>query len=102
MDTITVLLVILVDSMKLKDWLAEKGLSYADFGARIGRTAQAVQRYAAGQRIPERNTMVAIIEATDGAVQSGDFYDIDHVQIDKRGSRASSPGKAAPISGGAA
>lgn len=60
--------------MKLKDYLAEQGLTHQAFAARIGVTTTAVQRYANGHRIPRRAIMRQITKATAGAVIAADFY----------------------------
>src|SRR5688572_26449322 len=57
-----------VHRMTLRDWLDTNGKSNAQFGEIIGRTAEAVRRYAAGDRIPDRETMPLIVEATGGKV----------------------------------
>lgn len=62
--------------MKLKDWLAENEVSVADFAARIGRTAESVRRYAAGERIPDKETMPLIAAETGGSVTANDFFGI--------------------------
>jgi hypothetical protein len=62
--------------MTLKEWLDWKGLSHAQFGARIKRTAEAVRRYAAGDRIPDRETMPRIVKETEGHVTANSFFDI--------------------------
>lgn len=62
--------------MKLRDWLDERDISNGDFGNRIKRTAEAVRRYAAGERIPDKDTMPLIVDATGGAVTPNDFFDI--------------------------
>lgn len=63
--------------MTLKEWLDAKGLKPADFAPMIGRTAEAVRRYAAGERIPDRDTMPRIVEETDGEVTPNDFFSVD-------------------------
>ncbi len=60
--------------MRLSDWLKENNVSNAEFGRRIDRTAEAIRRYAAGDRIPDRETMPLIAEATGGVVTANDFY----------------------------
>lgn len=62
--------------MKLKDWLAENEVSVAEFATRIGRTAESVRRYAAGERIPDKETMPLIASETAGAVTANDFFGI--------------------------
>lgn len=60
--------------MKLKEWLQAKEIRPSDFADRIGVEPAAVSRYCAGTRIPERDTMVKIIDATNGEVRADDFY----------------------------
>lgn len=62
--------------MKLGAYLDLREITLDAFGEKIGRTRQAVSRYVAGDRIPDRETMVKIIEATEGAVTANDFYDV--------------------------
>lgn len=63
--------------MQLKDWLEKHGVNNADFGRKIDRSAEAVRRYANGERIPDRETMPLIVDATAGAVTANDFFGID-------------------------
>lgn len=87
--------------MQLKDWLTEEGQTLAEFGERIGRTAEAVRRYANGDRIPDRETMPKIAEVTKGRVTANDFFRIDEVDHGaKYGSsrEGASPGTFAPAS----
>jgi len=62
--------------MTLAEWLKAKGLNNAEFGVRINRTAEAVRRYAAGERIPDKETMPIIARETDGEVTPNDFFDL--------------------------
>ena len=62
--------------MKLRDWLDEHGIDNPTFGRRIRRTAEAVRRYAAGERIPDKDTMPLIVSETCGAVTPNDFFDL--------------------------
>lgn len=52
----------------LRCYLREEGETFASFGERIGISAQAVHRYAVGERVPRPKIMRAIIEATGGRV----------------------------------
>lgn len=61
--------------MKLRQWLADQGLSQAAFAERIGRAQQSVARYCAG-RVPDPDAMAAIARETAGAVAPNDFYDL--------------------------
>lgn len=62
--------------MTLKDWLAGKELSHSDFAKQIDRTTEAVRRYVAGERIPDRESMLKIVEVTNGEVTANDFFGI--------------------------
>lgn len=62
--------------MRLDDWLAEQGLTHSDFAGKIGRTTEAVRRYARGERIPDKDTMPLIAEQTDNKVTANDFFGI--------------------------
>ncbi|NYT43131.1 XRE family transcriptional regulator [Sphingomonas sp. R-74633] len=68
--------------MHLRDWLKREEINFPEFGAKIERTAQAVQRYASGERIPDRETMPRIVLATRGEVTANDFYDLGSVHAD--------------------
>jgi uncharacterized radical SAM superfamily Fe-S cluster-containing enzyme len=63
--------------MKLKDWLDMKGVAPPDFARHIGRTREAVRRYIAGERIPDKGTMLAISEQTSGKVTANDFFELE-------------------------
>lgn len=63
--------------MTLRDWLDANGKSNAQFAEAIGRTAEAVRRYASGDRIPDRETMPLIVDATEGQVTPNDFFGFD-------------------------
>lgn len=63
--------------MNLKDWLSAEGVSYTEFAAKIGRTAEAVRRYANGNRIPDKDTMPLIARETGNSVTANDFFGID-------------------------
>lgn len=63
--------------MNLKDWLVANEKTNAEFGKMIERTAEAVRRYANGERIPDRDTMPSIVAATGGEVQPNDFFGMD-------------------------
>jgi len=67
-------LVIFVLAMILRDFLSEYEGGAAAFAAAIGVTAQAVYRYASGERIPRRAVMLVIAEKSDGKVRPTDFY----------------------------
>ncbi len=60
----------------LKDWMTDHDISDAEFGRRIERSAEAVRRYAAGLRIPDRETMPRIVRETAGSVTANDFFGI--------------------------
>ena len=83
--------------MQLQDWLTMKGLSNPQFGRAISRTAEAVRRYASGERIPDRDTMTAIVRETDGVVMPNDFYGLEHDEAGSAETDLSSPGKSAAL-----
>lgn len=60
--------------MKLGPYLELQKLTLGAFGKSIGVTRQAVCRYVAGDRIPDRYTMSKIMAVTRGAVTANDFY----------------------------
>lgn len=62
--------------MTLAEWLEAEKVSNTEFAARITRTAEAVRRYANGERIPDKGTMPLIVEATGGKVTANDFFGI--------------------------
>jgi len=62
--------------MTLKDWMASNETNVSQLARRIGRSPEAVRRYAAGERIPDRDTMPLIADATGGAVTPNDFFGI--------------------------
>ena len=60
--------------MKLRQYLAEHGLTLEAFAGRIGVSTGAACRYALGTRMPQRAVMARIVEATGGEVTAQDFY----------------------------
>lgn len=58
---------------QLADHLEEEGLTEREFGARIGRPQQAVNRLKRGA-IPDRETMRRIAQETGGKVQPNDWF----------------------------
>jgi transcriptional regulator with XRE-family HTH domain len=83
--------------MKLADWLKANDVSFAEFGRRIGRSTEAVRRYANEERIPDRDTMPAVARETRGLVTANDFYPLEHPPVDavdSAGEDVRSPDKA--------
>lgn len=60
--------------MKLGDFLTKAGISERQFGAQIGVSQAAVNRYVRGHRIPRRDVIDKIARVTDGAVTVVDFF----------------------------
>lgn len=79
--------------MKLLDWRTAQALTLAQLAERVGVTKISLSRYERGERIPAREIMQKIVEATVGAVQPNDFYSGEHE--DKGGPRQPEPVKAA-------
>jgi len=60
--------------MQLTAWMEREGITPAEFGERIGRTAAAVRFYRRGLRMPRPEVMAAIQRETGGEVGPPDFY----------------------------
>lgn len=88
--------------MQLRDWLERQGLSYTQFGSAISRSAEAVRRYANGERVPDRQTMQKIVQQTGGQVMPNDFYEVGHGYNRIRSALPKSPDGAAENIGAAA
>jgi transcriptional regulator with XRE-family HTH domain len=64
-------------TMKLAEYLATHDLSYAEFARRIGvKSAETARRYATGERLPGKDLMARIAEATEFKVTANDFFGI--------------------------
>jgi hypothetical protein len=70
--------------MKLGPWLAENNLKPAQFAPRIGCTSEAVRRYVAGERIPDKATMRRIAKETAGQVTANDFFGIEFATDERK------------------
>jgi len=62
--------------MRLDDWLAINSTSRSEFAVKIGATDIAVGRYVTGLRLPNREAMRRIYQATAGEVMPNDFYEL--------------------------
>lgn len=56
-------------------YLSEQGITQAQFAEQIGVEQPTVARYVGG-RVPEPSVLRKIVEATGGAVQPNDFFDV--------------------------
>jgi transcriptional regulator with XRE-family HTH domain len=63
-------------AMKLIDYLERTSTSRHEFAKTIGVSGETVRRYIAGTRIPEKEKMEKIAEATGNAVTANDFFGI--------------------------
>ena len=63
--------------MTLLAYLQTHGLTHAAFAEKIGVGVETARRYALGLRHPRPAIMRRIVDATDGAVQPSDFYEMD-------------------------
>lgn len=61
--------------MKLADYLSAHGISQTEFARIIQASQVAVSRYVSGHRMPGRERLLRIREATGGAVSADDFLD---------------------------
>lgn len=59
--------------MTLPEYLADRGLTMAAFGAQIGRDKATVSRIVNGIQLPDLRTIVAIQRVTRGRVKAEDF-----------------------------
>lgn len=59
--------------MNLGDYLRMKDITQARFAQQINVTQATISRYALGIRMPRREHLIAIREATDGLVTALDF-----------------------------
>lgn len=62
--------------MTLDEWIKQEALTDAEFGAKIGRDRTTVSRIRREKTCPDPATMQAIVDATGGAVEPNDFFDI--------------------------
>lgn len=60
--------------MQLRDYIQDKGITYADFAEQIGVTKTSVYRYVAGLTRPANDVLPKIKEATKGLVTPNDFF----------------------------
>ena len=79
--------------MKLSIWRKAQGLTLAEVAERVDVTEVTLSRYERGERIPAREIMPKIVEATGGAVQPNDFYSVENK--DEGGPRQPEPQEAA-------
>lgn len=59
--------------MKLETFLTENEMSRSDFARIVGVSEVSICRYIANQRMPKRDVLSKIMEATNGAVTPNDF-----------------------------
>jgi transcriptional regulator with XRE-family HTH domain len=62
--------------MTLDDWLAQSALKDHEFATRIGVSRVTLFRIKTGRRTPSREVMERIHDATNGAVEPNDFFDL--------------------------
>lgn len=61
--------------MNLAQYLADNGITEAEFARQTGLYQSTIHRIKRGA-VPGPATMAAIVKATDGKVQPNDFYNI--------------------------
>lgn len=59
--------------MTLAEYLKTRNITAAEFGRSIGREKSTVARWARGIRMPDRDDLQKIFEATGHAVSADDF-----------------------------
>lgn len=62
--------------MTLKAWLSKEGMTQTKFAEKSGLILQSVSRYVNGRIPQDKETVVAIYEATNGEVTPNDLYGI--------------------------
>ncbi len=68
--------------MRLKDYLKFNNISNKEFSSKIGISPVSLSRYINGDRLPEKNILNKIYQATEKLVNANDFY-IDNINSDK-------------------
>lgn len=63
--------------MKLTDYLAQNGLSEADFAERLEVSPYTVKRYCEGSRVPDHRTIKRIALLTGCRVTPNDFHGVE-------------------------
>jgi transcriptional regulator with XRE-family HTH domain len=59
--------------MKLREYLAQEGITTSEFARRIGLSQPSVSRLMNGHRAPSLDTILAIERVTKGKVKASDF-----------------------------
>lgn len=62
--------------MRLSDYLEKNRLTQTEFAKLIDADQGQIARYISGDRLPRRDVMQKIIDATAGAVTPNDFFDV--------------------------
>lgn len=60
--------------MKLAQYLSDRGITQTAFAALMKVSQPTINRYALGERFPDRDMIWAIELATDGQVTPADWY----------------------------
>lgn len=74
--------------MKLRTWRAREKLSLTAFGAMINRSHVTVMRIERGTNPPDKDTIQAIYEATNGEVSLHDWFTEDGQPIPQASTEA--------------
>jgi predicted transcriptional regulator len=67
--------------MRLADYLKKYETTPEQFSVKVGLHFTTVYRLIAGDSMPKRSTIKAIIEATDGEVKAIDFFDDEERKV---------------------
>lgn len=62
--------------MRLGDYLERHRLTQTEFAKVIGADQGQIARYVSGERLPRRDVMQRIIDATHGEVTANDFFKV--------------------------
>jgi porphobilinogen synthase len=86
--------------MKLEVWRNNTGVSRSALAKTLETSEETVRRYENGDRIPTRDIMPKITDATGGQVLAGDFYDVDRKNSFRTDHLKHSDKTASPAGGG--
>ena len=62
-----------IAAMTLKEWKALSGKTHSEIADLIGRNRSTITRVLRGDTLPDWETMLAILDVTNGAVTPNDF-----------------------------
>lgn len=61
--------------MKLKSYISDNGMTYRQFGEKVGASERAVIKWCRGERVPRQEMLRKIEAGTAGTVTANDFIE---------------------------